>query len=368
MAVNHCKRWSSRAKLWSHHANLPDNLPMPEALTTITTWAAALASGLQRRGIDPSPLFEEAGLDIHQLSITDARYPVSGMTRLWRLAARASQCEAIGLEIAAELQPGALHALGSAIVASNSLADAFGRLDRYSRLVSNAGRWLVIEQEEWVELQLQVVEQGQAVSDEAVDAFLGSMVRLGQLMTQGRFAPHSVCLRRQRPNNSQAYSNFFGCEVGFNAANNGMKVDAATWHARLPGANEAVAQAVDSLAGDYLAKLDKHRIAWQTRNEILRCLPSGEPSLAEVAKQLHCSVRSLQRKLAAEGLSFKSLVESTRYELAQAYLRNSAHSLTEIAFLLGFSDQSNFNRAFRRWANVSPGVYREQHAQPSAAP
>lgn len=336
---------------------------MPETLTTITTWAAALASGLRRRGVAPEPLFAEAGLEIQQLDNSDARYPVSGMTRLWRLAAKHSGCESIGLEIAAEMQPGALHALGSAIIVSNSLADAFARLDRYSRLISNAGRWQVHNEGQWVDLHLEVVEQGQAVSDEAVDAFLGSMMRLGQLMTQSQFAPLRVSLRRTTPKKPEAYQAFFDCPVGFKAAHNCMRIDAAIWSARLPGANEAVAQAVDSLAGDYLAKLDKDNIAWKVRNEVMRTLASGEPKLSEVAHQLHCSVRSLQRKLTAEGQSFKALVEATRYELAQAYLRNSHHSLIEIAFLLGFSDQSNFNRAFKRWAKQSPGAYREQYRQ-----
>ncbi len=341
---------------------------MAEELTTITTWAASIAAALERRQLAAQPLFEQAGLDYSRLRDIDARYPVTGMTALWRLAASAADCPHFGLEVAGQLQPGALHALGSALLASTSLADSFRRLDRYSRLVSNAGYWSVDDEGGDVEARLEVVRQGVTVADEAVDAFMAAAVRMGRLMTFDHYRPLQVHLRRAAPAQAAVYREHFACPVQFSAAHNALLIDRETWEAPQRGANPAVALATEQIVSDYLARLERDQVTQRARQELLRQLPAGEPSLSDLADALHLSERSLQRKLSAEGISFKALLDETRRDLARAYLEQSRHSLTEIAFLLGFSDQSNFNRAFRRWTGRSPGGYRADHLAAGAAP
>lgn len=357
---------SAGASLWSASTDAEN---MGEELSTITTWAAAIADALEARQIPAQPLFAQAGLDFSRLRDIDARYPVSGMTVLWRLAAQTSACPHFGLEVASQMQPGALHALGSALLASASLADSFRRLDRYSRLVSNAGRWIVEAQGQQILARLEVVEQGVQVADEAVDAFLAAAVRIGRLMTLDRYRPLRVDLVRCAPESAQAYTEHFGAPVQFAASCNGLLIDRESWDAPLRGANPAVALATEQIAGDYLARLDRDRVAHRARRELQQRLPAGEPSLADLAAALALSERSLQRRLRDEGLSYKRLLDDTRRELASAYLEQSRHSLTEIAFLLGFSDQSNFNRAFRRWTGQSPRAFRAQRllGEPPAA-
>ncbi len=331
---------------------------MREELSTITTWAAAIANCLEQLDVPPRPLFEQAGLDFAQLTNIDARYPVSGMTRLWRAAADSTGLPDIGLRVAEHLQPGALHALGSAVLASESLADTFQRLDRYSRMVSNAGRWEVDETADPVQATLEVVEQGVIVADEAVDAFMGAAVRIGRLMSAGQHSIVAVGLHRRAPANTETYQRFFGCPIHFDQQGNCLSMDARLWTAKLRGANPAVAQATERLVEDYLARMDRDRIGFAVRSQLIRKLPSGEPNLSQIAHALNMSNRSLQRKLGAEGLSFSALLDETRKEMAQAYLARPGHRLSEVAFLLGFADQSNFNRAFRRWMDTSPGEYR----------
>jgi AraC-like DNA-binding protein len=80
-----------------------------------------------------------------------------------------------------------------------------------------------------------------------------------------------------------------------------------------------------------------------------------------VARRLGQSERTLQRRLGEEGLSFQKLVDDARRELAEGLLAKSHYSLAEVAFLTGFSEQSAFNRAFKRWMNQTPAAYRESH-------
>jgi AraC-like DNA-binding protein len=94
---------------------------------------------------------------------------------------------------------------------------------------------------------------------------------------------------------------------------------------------------------------------------LLQQLTSGEPSEQELASALGMSRRTLQRRLGDLGLTYKGVVDETRYELAQRYLDDPERSVTDITFLLGFSEQSAFTRAFKRWSGKAPTAYRTAH-------
>ena len=81
--------------------------------------------------------------------------------------------------------------------------------------------------------------------------------------------------------------------------------------------------------------------------------------MEDVARRLGMSVRSLHRKLSEDGLSFQSLTEETRKDLAVSLLKQEQYSIAEIAFLTGFSEQSAFTRAFKRWLGETPATFRK---------
>lgn len=101
----------------------------------------------------------------------------------------------------------------------------------------------------------------------------------------------------------------------------------------------------------------------QTKQVIARALSEGLPKMEEVARRLGISVRSLHRRLADHGLTFQALTEDTRRDLAEGLLRDERYALSEIAFLTGFSEQSSFNRAFKRWSGETPANFRRQHSE-----
>ena len=106
------------------------------------------------------------------------------------------------------------------------------------------------------------------------------------------------------------------------------------------------------------ASLSQDDLPTRCKAYLLGHLTSGVPTEAEVARELSLSRRSLQRRLSEFGLSFKAVVDATRHELALRYLDDPDKRVTEITFLLGFSEQSAFSRAFRRWQSQSPSAYR----------
>ena len=101
-----------------------------------------------------------------------------------------------------------------------------------------------------------------------------------------------------------------------------------------------------------------------TKDAIARALSEGLPRMADVARGLGLSARSLHRRLAEHGLTFQTLTEDTRRELAEGMLTQEQYSLSEIAFLTGFSEQSAFTRAFKRWTGQTPASYRRHPTDP----
>jgi AraC-like DNA-binding protein len=128
----------------------------------------------------------------------------------------------------------------------------------------------------------------------------------------------------------------------------------------LAGACAELAQLNDNLATNYIARLDKSDVATTVRQKIIEYLPNGDCTRDKVASAMCISPTTLQFKLSQCDTNFNELLDMTRKELASSYVQQSSLSITEITFLLGFSDTSNFTRAFKRWEGVSPTDYRRQ--------
>jgi AraC-like DNA-binding protein len=113
------------------------------------------------------------------------------------------------------------------------------------------------------------------------------------------------------------------------------------------------------------AELKKTRSAQavgdRVKSVLQRLLAGRRPGIADVARELGLSARTLQRRLTEDGLSFQQLLQDARRELARHYLLNSALELNETAYLLGYEDAHSFFRAFQQWEGSSPGAWRSRH-------
>ncbi|MDT9001481.1 AraC family transcriptional regulator [Paucibacter sp. APW11] len=165
----------------------------------------------------------------------------------------------------------------------------------------------------------------------------------------------------------EVYSQGLGAPVRFNATVTEASFPAALLDAPLANADTSLFAQLAQTAEQRLAARQREAseapIAQAVRERIQAQLMHDRARLPEVAEALALSPRSLQRKLAEAGLSFSALLDETRRELACAYLRDASLSLTEIAFLLGFGEQSNFNHAFRAWFNTTPAAWRERQGR-----
>jgi AraC-like DNA-binding protein len=339
----------------------PDAAGAGGAPSVLASWTRTIIRALDARGIDGRALAARAGIDLKRLDDAEARYPMTATRELWRQAVTATGDPCLGLYVARFVNYTSFHALGAAVLASGTLRDAFTRLVRYGRIVGDAATPRLDDRGTRVRLVLAPTGLAQ-VPDEAIDALLALLVRVARLLSDRRqLSPLCVELARAAPTPSEPFRDFFRAPITFGARTNLLEFAAADVDARLPAGNTDLAHRIDEVLARYVARLDDRQILSRLRAVVVERLPDGEPSQSAVARALGVSVRTLQRRLAAEGASYQAILDGARAELARIYLAEG-WSVTEIAFTLGFSDTSSFSRAFRRWTGTAPSARRSRIA------
>ncbi len=334
---------------------------MTEQDTTIGAAASLIGCALKEYGIRVTEVFRDAGLDPDAVIAPDVRYPFEKMQRMWRLAVERSGDPCFGLAVAEHIQPQALHGLGFMWLSSDTLLDALERLVKYQRMISTVVDITLEEQKDSIQLHVAIRRPTADIEYASLDATVGVFVNMCRIATCETFNPVRLALERPRPECAERFEGLFHSPVEFGAAANILYFDPEQLRAPLPGANPELARANDQVVIDYLGRFDRDNISMQVRSRLIELLPGGQPTQKNIAGSLNLSVRNLQRRLRAEGVSFKRLLDDTRKDLAAQYIRDTHRRIGEITYLLGFSEPSNFTRAFCRWTGVSPNEFRHRN-------
>ena len=338
---------------------------MPEKTTTARTEATLIECALKDYGIDIEGIYRDAGFAAKVGAGADGRYPFARVQAMWQLAVERSGDPCFGLSVAGHMRPQVFHGLGFLWLCSETLFDALTRLVRYQRLIATVADISLEETEASVNLVVNVVQPQGPLVPASIDAVVGVFLGMCRMASCGPFDPVRVALRRPRPPCADRFESLFQAPVQFAADRNILYFDRESVHRPLPGANPELLRANDQVVVDYLARFDRESLSMQVRSLLIELLPDGQPTQRGIASSLNLSVRNLQRKLQAEGISFKQLLDETRKELATQYVLGSNRRIGEITYLLGFSEPSNFTRAFRRWTGLSPNEYRIRSGAPT---
>jgi len=324
------------------------------ASTTLTSWALLIWNVLRDRGIDPKVAFARAGLDFTKVGDGQARYKALKIPLLWEAAVDLTGDPELGVAVGKSWCPTTFHALGFAWLASDSLFEGFSRLHRYSHLLNNS----LVTGLEPVGAQYRFSitnsEDSSQFHPAGNDAGISSIVKMCRLLAGEEFTPTAVHLIRDHrgPGALEAY---LGLTPEYSMQENAILIDRQQADKHLTTGNPVLAQANEQTIEHYMLELEKHNVV----AKIIELLPSGNISEEQVAGKLHMNLRTLQRKLKSEDENFRKLLNDTRQRLASGHIKNSHMTLTEIAYLLGFADQANFTRAYKRWTGQSPSAHRK---------
>jgi len=335
-----------------------------DSATSLGSWARAIKMVLDQRGLDGAELCRQAGIDPSSTN-AETRLPLAATKQLWQLAVQATADEALGLHVASAVKPSTFLVMELSLNASGSLAEMFQQLVRFFRIVTDAAEMSFTRHENEYQLRVDVSSQVVQPADESIDAFMSLFVRMCRARLGRDFIPRHLYLCRSEPRDINAFVRVLRAPVTFGSTQNMLVLDRASCERQLDDGNAELAQHGDDIIRQYLARTqlassNARSIALDVETVLIEMLPLGEPDQQTVARQLSLSTRSLQRKLAAEGQTWKQLLEATRHKLALHYLRNTTHSIVDVACLLGYSDSANFTRACRRWEGKTPSAIRRE--------
>ena len=336
--------------------------------TFLASTGRILMRVLDRYGIDAGKFIGAGGFSPDAFADPAARLPTKVVDAAVTGAAALIPNPAFALDAARCWHPSDLGAFGFAWLASSTLRTALQRLQRYTRILGETGRFHLETESRGVRGVYDPRRKDALVAALMVDFSFALTIDLCRMNFGASLRPLEVTMRRAAPLDPRPWQLFYGRRVRFEAPQDSFLLARADLDTPLPIANRQVAGTLDGILARQLADLDRANVAARAQAVVLERLPSGEPPEDDVARSLHMSRRTLQRKLADADLTYQRLVDDTRRDLALRYIEDPAKSITELTFLLGFSGQSAFTRAFRRWTGASPTEYRSarQKRKPKA--
>ncbi len=239
--------------------------------------------------------------------------------------------------------------------------EIFDRCERYFHLLSNTYVFKVEKKADnsFIYLNRHAYRPGIAFSNEAT---ISATVVVLQYMTETDIRPVQVAFKHKAPSNLSSHHSAFLCPVHFEQDHNYIAYATQDLERRTAKADASINRFLVERVEEETRGIEVHpnQITADVAALIKDALPSGIPSISQVGEHIGMSNRTLTRRLSENGLSFRDIIQKTQEQVAKDLLHNTLRSVAEIAFETGFSEQSAFNRAFKRWTGVSPLEFRNQ--------
>ena len=331
-------------------------------MTTRFRVSATMARRLEESGLSPVAVLRQAGLPMGLFEQSKVWVTTEEMFALYRAIETLSDDPAIGLKLGSEERIERYDPIAIAALYTRSFRDALNRMARYKQLTCPE--------------EIRMAEHGDEcavrfvwlLADEPepsllIDVCFAWVVAIGRRGVGRRINPKRLEFRRAEANR-RLYENHFKCPVEFGAPHNMLLFRSEDLEQPFLTHNPDLLELVAPQLEAELRQQATHESLNEQVKRILKKLLAGQrPRLEDVALELRLSARTLQRRLLAERLTFQTLVEEARRELAQHYLLQPSLELNETAYLLGYEDPNSFFRAFHRWEGTSPGEWRSARCQ-----
>ena len=280
---------------------------------------------------------------------------------LWQEFVHYSGDPCIGLALVEFAQPSTFGVLGYAANSSLNIGEALTRMARYIKLLHGDA---VVN----FEVENQIARVTHTLADPLIPSpvafnqwVIANIVLFIRRATRTNWVPLQVGFEHEQPEDISGYHSFFQAPITFEQSANELILDVGMLDLPCQNADSGLCAVLDHYAEDMLTKLPKSEgFLDNVRRLMSQELRGGDLSLTAIAKITGYAPRTLQRKLQQSGTSYYKLLDEMRRELSFYYLREEKIAVSEVAFLLGFSETSAFYRAFRRWTGVPPGEFRRR--------
>ena len=311
-------------------------------------------------GCDPAALAKTLEIDELSLRNPAGRFSDQTYLQLLHLAEAMLGESGIGVKIGQEFRPQTFRDIGYVAISCENIKEALALNQKYQPLTQEIGTTHLEFEDKNAKIIWTPFFDDPEYMRPITDAVFSGYFTMGLWMawTNAGSVMSKVSFRHDAIPYAEVFARKFHCEVEFNAPINAMVFDADVAIQPLPQHNpnlvKAVSQRLDKALSQHFAPKS---VQDQAYNLIEALLPSCTPTIVQVAKLLGMSDRTLRRRLAAENMSFRELLQKVRQDSCEIHLRDYNISLTDLALQLGYSEQSAFTHAFRSWFNMTPKQY-----------
>lgn len=308
-------------------------------------------------GLDPHRLLKEVGLDRSCLSDPDIKIPTDAVIPLLELSAEAARIEDFGLRLAETRRISNLGPLALAARDAATLREALEANIRYQRLHNEAMSLSLVAIEDAVIFRSELIAEHCSPGRQAVELLVGVAHRFIRQLLGAAWRSRPVWFSHGPPAGMAAHLRVFGPWVEFGRDCNGTLLETSDLDARLPASDPAMARHVKQYLEPMLAQT-RMTVSEQVQRLVYESIASRLASVEQVALRLGTNRRALHRQLAREGTTFSTIFDAVRVDLARRYTEDRGLPLSEVAYLLGFSELSGFSRWFRAEFECSPMSWR----------
>ena len=326
------------------------------AVSVRPLWTRRVAEELKKEGADCEAALAESGLDWRSLNKADGWIPFERHAELLEIAAREFKNDFYGMTLAQRVDVRDGDILAYLGIASETVEAALRNMARYSKVFSEAFQ---------VDLELDggsgtlefTAQQPSLAEYRQAGEFRHCLIILAcRHFTGQRIAPRAVHFIHQRRKGTARFAEFFGCPVKFGQTRERIIFNRKELATPIISRDHRLLAILGNHAEELLRRRPqkRHDLIQRLERRLIELIPTGEARAKIVAAELGMSDRTLVRRLAELDTSFADIVDRLRHDLARKYLGQEDLSLTHIAFLLGYSNQSAFSSACRRWTGKPP--------------
>jgi AraC-like DNA-binding protein len=332
--------------------------PPPESPAQRVGPLVSLPGLLRELGADPAKVLARAGLAADALDEPERFVTASALGRLLQEAVKQTGCHHVGLLLGQRARLAHFGLLGELMRYSATVGEAMHMLAKHQRLNNRVGATYLLEHGDVATFGWTIYRRGVVARDQIYDGVLAMGLRLVAELRGGAIAPITVSLAHAPPADARPYRRAFHCAVRFDADQTAMFLPARVLAERVAHGDPARRAELEARA----AAAAGTDIDAQVRAAIRLLLMRGSCSGDEAAAMLSMHRRTLNRRLAEIGTTYRAVLDDVRFETARELLEYTNIALIEIATTLGYEDASAFSRSFRRWAGCAPSQWRASRA------
>jgi AraC-like DNA-binding protein len=339
---------------------------MPEVPVT---WIRHVVERVGPRSPIARGAFHAAGLSPRVLDDGTARIDGRQFVAFLDRAARLAQDGIFGLHMGQSYDLRASGLPAYTTLASGTMEQGFRNAIRYGAMNDTGARYALVTEGDGVRFEIESEDAQLRVSRHASEFKMAFIVAGMRRWIDEGFRPVGLRFAHLRVSSCREVERFFGCPVEFGCACTEMLLSPEQLALPVQGADPYLLSVLTRHADELMAARGPRQAAFRAKVErlALAALPRRVPTAGELAAELGVGERTFARRLAAEGVSFRQVFDDLRRDLARSYLADPELTLSEIAYLLGYAEQSAFTSAFRRWTGQSPRRYRGEATGDDAA-